>query len=61
MMAPDILLIEADHDMRNPVDFLVLNKLARECKQFRVSRGFRRLRARVANLSSTPLFRSCSA
>ncbi|RIS79825.1 RND family transporter [Mycobacteroides abscessus] len=29
MMAPDILLIEADHDMRNPVDFLVLNKLAR--------------------------------
>ncbi len=29
MMAPDVLLIEADHDMRNPVDFLVLNKLAR--------------------------------
>ncbi|SIH95671.1 Probable membrane protein, MmpL [Mycobacteroides abscessus subsp. bolletii] len=29
MMAPDILLIEADHNMRNPVDFLVLNKLAR--------------------------------
>ncbi|WP_255801344.1 MMPL/RND family transporter [Mycobacteroides abscessus] len=29
MMAPDILLIEADHDIRNPVDFLVLNKLAR--------------------------------
>ncbi|CRZ14454.1 MMPL/RND family transporter [Mycolicibacterium neworleansense] len=29
MMAPDILLIEADHDMRNPVDFLVLNKLAK--------------------------------
>jgi putative drug exporter of the RND superfamily len=27
MMAPDILLVEADHDMRNPVDFLVLNKL----------------------------------
>ncbi|OHU21376.1 hypothetical protein BKG76_12060 [Mycobacteroides franklinii] len=29
MMAPDILLVEADHDMRNPVDFLVLNKLTR--------------------------------
>ncbi|ORB50052.1 hypothetical protein BST43_22605 [Mycobacteroides saopaulense] len=29
MMAPDILLVEADHDMRNPTDFLVLNKLAR--------------------------------
>jgi putative drug exporter of the RND superfamily len=29
MMMPDILLIEADHDMRNPTDFLVLNKLAK--------------------------------
>ncbi|MGC2652731.1 MAG: RND family transporter [Mycobacterium sp.] len=29
MMMPDILLIEADHDMRNPADFLVLNKLAK--------------------------------
>ncbi|QRY49810.1 MMPL/RND family transporter [Mycolicibacterium septicum] len=29
MMAPDILLVEADHDMRNPIDFLVLNKLAK--------------------------------
>jgi RND superfamily putative drug exporter len=28
-MAPDILMIEADHDMRNPADFLVLNKLAK--------------------------------
>ncbi|MDH6245555.1 RND family transporter [Mycobacterium sp. OTB74] len=26
---PDILLIEADHDMRNSADFLVLNKLAK--------------------------------
>jgi RND superfamily putative drug exporter len=26
---PDILLVEADHDMRNPADFLVLNKLAK--------------------------------
>lgn len=29
MMTPDILLVEADHDMRNSADFLVLNKLAK--------------------------------
>jgi putative drug exporter of the RND superfamily len=29
MMMPDLLLVEADHDMRNPADFLVLNKLAK--------------------------------
>jgi putative drug exporter of the RND superfamily len=29
MMTPDILMIEADHDMRNPADYLVLNKLAK--------------------------------
>ena len=29
MASPDILLIETDHDMRNPADFLVLNKLAK--------------------------------
>ncbi len=28
-MMPDILMIEADHDMRNPADFLVLNKVAK--------------------------------
>jgi putative drug exporter of the RND superfamily len=28
-MMPDILMIESDHDMRNPTDFLVLNKLAK--------------------------------
>ncbi|CAJ1579363.1 RND family transporter [[Mycobacterium] wendilense] len=28
-MMPDILLLEADHDMRNPADFLTLNKLAK--------------------------------
>ena len=26
---PDVLMIETDHDMRNPADFLVLNKLAK--------------------------------
>jgi RND superfamily putative drug exporter len=29
MMMPDILLVESDHDMRNPTDFLILNKLAK--------------------------------
>ena len=28
-MKPEILMIEADHDMRNPADFLVLDKLAK--------------------------------
>jgi RND superfamily putative drug exporter len=28
-MNPDILLIEADHDLRNPADFLVLDKVAK--------------------------------
>lgn len=28
-MKPEILMIETDHDMRNPADFLVLNKLAK--------------------------------
>ncbi|QEN13239.1 RND family transporter [Mycolicibacterium sp. ELW1] len=29
MMSPEILMIEADHDLRNPADFLILNKLAK--------------------------------
>jgi RND superfamily putative drug exporter len=29
MTTPDIVLVEADHDMRNPVDLLVLHKLER--------------------------------
>ena len=37
-MMPEILLIESDHDMRNPADFLVLNKLAKGI--FRVSEEF---------------------
>jgi RND superfamily putative drug exporter len=28
-MTPDLLIIEADHDMRNPADFVVLHKLAK--------------------------------
>ena len=29
MASPDLLLVETDHDMRNPADFLILNKLAK--------------------------------
>jgi putative drug exporter of the RND superfamily len=29
MMSPEILMIEADHDLRNPADALILNKLAK--------------------------------
>ncbi len=29
MMAPDLLLVEADHDLRNPADLLILNRLAK--------------------------------
>ncbi|OBF89137.1 hypothetical protein A5790_20985 [Mycobacterium sp. 852002-51152_SCH6134967] len=29
MMTPDVVMVESDHDMRNPADFLVLNKLAK--------------------------------
>jgi RND superfamily putative drug exporter len=29
MMAPEILLVETDRDLRNPADFLILNKLAK--------------------------------
>jgi len=28
-MMPEVLMIESDHDMRNPADFIVLNKLAK--------------------------------
>ncbi|PND54890.1 MMPL family RND transporter [Mycobacterium sp. ENV421] len=29
MMSPEIMMVEADHDLRNSADFLVLNKLAK--------------------------------
>ena len=29
MMTPELLMVEADHDLRNPADFLILNKLAK--------------------------------
>jgi putative drug exporter of the RND superfamily len=50
-MMPDILMIEADHDMRNPADFLVLNKVAKAI--FRV-RGISRVQG-ITRPEGTPI------
>ncbi len=50
-MMPEILLVESDHDMRNPADFLVLNKLAKGV--FRV-RGISRVQG-VTRPEGTPI------
>ncbi|MGA7135034.1 MAG: MMPL family transporter, partial [Mycobacterium sp.] len=50
-MMPEILLVEADHDMRNPADFLVLNKIAKGV--FRV-RGISRVQG-VTRPEGTPI------
>ncbi len=50
-MMPEILLIESDHDMRNPADFLVLNKLAKGV--FRV-RGISRVQG-ITRPEGTPI------
>ncbi len=50
-MMPDILLIEADHDMRNPTDFITLNKLAKAI--FKV-RGISRVQG-ITRPEGTPI------
>jgi putative drug exporter of the RND superfamily len=50
-MNPEILLIEADHDMRNPSDFLVLDKIAKAV--FRVP-GIARVQA-ITRPDGTPI------
>ncbi|MFZ3315296.1 RND family transporter [Mycobacterium sp.] len=50
-MMPEILMIESDHDMRNPADFLVLHKLAKGI--FRV-RGISRVQG-VTRPEGTPI------
>jgi RND superfamily putative drug exporter len=50
-MMPDILLIEADHDMRNPADFLILNRLAKAV--FRV-KGISRVQG-ITRPEGTPI------
>ena len=53
-MMPDILMVEADRDMRNPADFLVLNKLAKAV--FRV-RGISRVQG-ITRPEGTPIDRT---
>jgi RND superfamily putative drug exporter len=50
-MMPDILMVEADHDMRNPSDFLVLNKVAKAV--FKV-RGISRVQG-ITRPDGTPI------
>jgi putative drug exporter of the RND superfamily len=50
-LMPDILLIQADHDMRNPADFLVLNRLAKAV--FRV-KGISRVQG-ITRPEGTPI------
>jgi RND superfamily putative drug exporter len=50
-MMPEILMIESDHDMRNPADFLILNKIAKGV--FRV-RGISRVQG-VTRPEGTPI------
>lgn len=50
-MLPEVLLIEADHDMRNPSDFLVIDKLAKAV--FKVI-GISRVQA-ITRPQGTPL------
>ena len=50
-MMPEILMIESDHDMRNPADFLVLHKLAKGI--FRVP-GISRVQA-ITRPEGTPI------
>ncbi len=50
-MKPEILMIESDHDMRNPADFLVLDKLAKGV--FRVP-GISRVQA-ITRPDGTPM------
>ncbi len=60
MASPDVLLVEADHDMRNPADFLILNKLAKGVLSVP---GVSRVQSATRPEgfpSSTPRFRSSS-
>lgn len=50
-MKPEILMIESDHDMRNPADFLILDKLAKGV--FRVP-GISRVQA-ITRPDGTPM------
>jgi RND superfamily putative drug exporter len=53
-MTPDIVMVESDHDMRNPTDFLVLNKVAKAL--FKV-RGISRVQG-ITRPEGTPIERT---
>ena len=53
-LMPDILMVETDHDMRNPSDFLVLNKVAKAI--FKV-RGISRVQG-ITRPEGTPIERT---
>lgn len=53
-MTPDIVMVESDHDMRNPADFLVLNKVAKAL--FKV-RGISRVQG-ITRPEGTPIERT---
>jgi len=53
-MTPDIVMVEADHDLRNPADFLVLNKVAKAI--FKV-RGVSRVQG-ITRPEGTPIERT---
>ena len=53
-LMPDILMVETDHDMRNPADFLVLNKVAKAI--FKV-RGISRVQG-ITRPEGTPIERT---
>ena len=57
-MNPDILMVDADHDMRNPADMLVLNAVAETSCTPRASRWCRTSPAHWAFRFSTARFRS---
>jgi RND superfamily putative drug exporter len=50
-MTPDVLMVETDHDLRNPADFLVLNRLAKAL--FKV-RGISRVQG-ITRPEGTPI------
>ncbi len=60
-MNPELLMVEADHDLRNPADFLVIDKIAKGIVRVPGISGYRRSPGPTAARSSTPRSRSCSA
>ena len=57
-MNPEMLLVETDHDVRNPADMLVIDRIAKSIFHTRVSAGCRPSPGREACRSSTRRSRS---